>query len=39
VRRPRRFEVAVNRAVARALGLAVANEQVLRERVAQGEGE
>lgn len=36
VHSPRRFDVAVNRAVARALGLVVADEQVLRERVAQG---
>ena len=33
---PRRFDVAVNRAVARALGLVVADEQVLRERIADG---
>jgi ABC-type uncharacterized transport system substrate-binding protein len=39
VRHPRRFGVAVNRAVARALGLVVADEQVLRERVAQGASE
>ena len=39
VHSPRRFDVAVNRAVARALGLVVADEQVLRERVAQGAGQ
>lgn len=33
---PRRFDVAVNRAVARALGLVVADERVLRERIADG---
>lgn len=33
---PRRFDVAVNRAVARALGLVVADEQVLRGRIADG---
>ncbi len=32
---PRRFDVAVNRAVARALGLVVADERVLRERIAK----
>lgn len=33
---PRRFDVAVNRAVARALGLVVADEPALRERIAGG---
>lgn len=33
---PRRFDVAVNRAVARALGLVVADEPALRERIANG---
>ena len=33
---PRRFDVAVNRAVARALGLVVADEKALRERIANG---
>ncbi|MFU2488225.1 ABC transporter substrate-binding protein [Thauera sp. WH-1] len=39
VRYPERFDVAVNRTVARALGIAVPDDQVLRERVAsRGEG-
>lgn len=33
---PRRFDVAVNRAVARALGLVIADEPMLRERIANG---
>ena len=33
---PRRFDVAVNRAVARALGLVIADEPALRERIANG---
>jgi ABC-type uncharacterized transport system substrate-binding protein len=38
LRFPERFDVAVNRTVARALGIVVPEEDVLRERVAGGEG-